>query len=168
MGYIPGSEGYIPQFLQGTIVLCTVVAAAELDGRDSVRGGGSVFTYPQIRKTAKGRWHVWDTKCQILRFTNLIAGAKKKEWKIRKCAIHKSQLRKSGTPYCKNRAFQRETRHDQDKRLDQENKMIRIAQDCGRHGHSVYRKQLIKQQKQSKHTALSSTHILLHLPPQQS
>jgi hypothetical protein len=81
------------------------------------------------------------------------------------------QDEKTGAPPprdCKNRAFQSETRHDQDKRLDQENKMIRIAQDCGRHGHSVYRKQLIKQQKQSKHTALSSTHILLHLPPQQS
>ncbi len=33
---IPGSKGYIPRFLQGTIVLGTVVAAAELDGRDSV------------------------------------------------------------------------------------------------------------------------------------
>ncbi len=84
MGYIPGSEGYIPRFLQGTIVLGTVVAAAELDGRrDSVRGGGSVFTYPQIRKTAKERWHVWDTKCQILHFANLwIAGAKKKDGKF--------------------------------------------------------------------------------------
>ncbi len=40
----------------------------------------SVFTYPQIRKTPKGRWHVWDTKCQILRFANLwIALAPKKK-----------------------------------------------------------------------------------------
>ncbi len=48
------------------------LAAAELDGRDSVRGRGSVFTYPQICKTAKGRWHVWDTKCQIFAICKLV------------------------------------------------------------------------------------------------
>ncbi len=81
-------DGDLPNY---STELCTIDAASSPPL--------SVFTYPQIRKTAKGRWHVWDTKCQILRFANLwIAGAQKKGWKIRKCAIHKSQLRKSGTP----------------------------------------------------------------------
>ena len=47
--------------------------------------------------------------------------------------------------------------------------MIRIAHDCGEHGHFVYRNELIKQQKQSKHTSHSSAYqIFPYLPPQQS